>query len=99
MVRHNGDKILSVVRDITERKRADQALKDLVAGTAVIGEEVFPAYVRHVAAALDVQCAIASELADRQKSRLRNLSIWAGHDWGENYEEDVADVPFRQGGR
>jgi formate hydrogenlyase transcriptional activator len=96
MVRHNGDKILSVWRDITERKRADQALKDLVAGTAVIGEEFFPAYVRHVAAALDVQCAIASELADQQKSRLRTLAIWAGHDWVENYEYDVADAPCGQ---
>ncbi|HSF56918.1 MAG TPA: PAS domain S-box protein, partial [Candidatus Binatia bacterium] len=45
MVRHNGDKILSVVRDITERKRVEQALQDLVAGTAVTGEEFFPAYV------------------------------------------------------
>src|SRR5262249_33689480 len=96
MVRHNGDKILSVVRDITERKRADQALKDLVAGTAVVGGEVFPAYVRHVAAALDVQCAIASELTDHQKSRLRTLAIWAGHDWVENYEYDVADAPCGQ---
>ena len=41
MVRHNGDQILSVVRDITERMRADQALQDLVAGTAVTGKEFF----------------------------------------------------------
>ena len=33
--------------DITERKQAEQALQDLVAGTGVIGEEFFPAYVRH----------------------------------------------------
>jgi PAS domain S-box-containing protein len=93
MVRHGNDKVLSVVRDVTERKRAEQALQDLVAGTAVIGEEFFPAYVRHVAAALDVQCAIASELADDQKSRLRTLAIWAGQDWIENYEYEVADAP------
>src|SRR5215510_14232012 len=42
--------------DITERKQSEQALQDLVAGTGVIGEEFFPAYVRHVAAALDVHC-------------------------------------------
>jgi formate hydrogenlyase transcriptional activator len=96
MVRHNDDKILSVVRDITERKRAQQALQDLVAGTAVIGEEFFPAYVRHVAAALDVRCAMVSELANNQNSRLRTLAIWAGQDWIENYEYDIDDAPCGQ---
>src|SRR5262249_18726452 len=91
-----GTDLKAVGRVITRRKRADQALQDLVAGTAVIGEEFFPAYVRHVAAALEVQCAIASELADHQKSRLTTLAIWAGQDWVENYEYDVADAPCGQ---
>src|SRR5206468_5865442 len=69
--------------DITERKQAEQALHDLVAGTAVIGEEFFAAYVRHVAAALDVYCASVAELADDQTSRLRTLAVWVGKDWAE----------------
>jgi len=96
MVRHNGDKILSVVRDITERTRADQALQDLVAGTAVTGKEFFSAYVRHVAAALDVHCATVAELADDQNSRLRTLAVWVGKGWAENYEYDVANAPCGQ---
>jgi formate hydrogenlyase transcriptional activator len=93
MVQHNGDKILSVVRDITERKRSEQALQDLVAGTAVTGEGFFPVYVRRVAAALDVQYAGVAELTNDKASRLRTLAVWVGNSWAENYEYDIADAP------
>ena len=82
-----------MVRDITERKRADQALQDLVAGTAVTGKEFFSAYVRHVAAALDVHCASVAELVDDQNSRLKTLAVWMNRSWAENYEYDVAHAP------
>ena len=82
--------------DITERKQAEQALQDLVAGTAVIGEEFFPAYVRHVAAALDVYCATVAEVTDEQHSRLRTLAVWVGKGLEKNYEYDVADAPCGQ---
>ena len=96
MVRHNSDKILSVVRDITERRRAEQALQDLVAGTAVTGEEFFPAYVRHVAAALEVHYAGVAELTNDQGSRLRTLAVWVGKGWVENYKYDVTNAPCGQ---
>ena len=82
--------------DITERKQAEQALQDLVAGTGVIGEEFFPAYVRHVAAALDVHCATVAEVTDEQNSRLRTLAVWVGQGLEKNYEYDVADAPCGQ---
>ena len=79
--------------DITERKQAEQALQDLVAGTAVTGEEFFPAYVRQVAAALDVHCATVAELTNDQHSRLRTLAVWVAKGWEKNYEYDVAHAP------
>ena len=79
--------------DITERKQSEQALQDLVAGTGVVGEEFFPAYVHHVAAALDVHCATVAEVADEQHSRLRTLAVWVGKGLEKNYEYDVADAP------
>src|SRR6266481_1066255 len=82
--------------DITERKQAEQALRDLVAGTAVIGEEFFPAYVRHVAAALDVHYAAVAEVTSDQNTRLRTLAVWVGKGWEKNYEYDVADPPCGQ---
>jgi len=83
----------AIGRDITERKQAAQVLEDLVAGTAVTGQEFFPAYVRHVAAALNVHCATVAELADDQNSRLRTLAVWVGKGWAENYEYDVVHAP------
>ena len=82
--------------DITERKQAEQALRDLVAGTGVIGEEFFPAYVRHVAAALDVHCASVAEVTDEQNARLRTLAVWVGQRCEKNYEYEVADAPCGQ---
>jgi PAS domain S-box-containing protein len=82
--------------DITERKQAEQALQDLVAGTGVIGEEFFPAYVRHVAAALDVYCATVAEVTDAQNSRLKTLAVWVDQRCEKNYEYDVADAPCGQ---
>jgi formate hydrogenlyase transcriptional activator len=82
--------------DITERKQAEQALQDLVAGTGVIGEEFFPAYVRHVAAALDVYCATVAEVTDGQNSRLRTLAVWVDQRCERNYEYDVVDAPCGQ---
>ncbi len=79
--------------DITERKQADQALQDLMAGTAVIGQEFFSAYVRHVAGALDVHCAMVAEVANDSDSRLRTLAVWVGKGWENNYEYDVAGAP------
>jgi formate hydrogenlyase transcriptional activator len=82
--------------DITERKQADQALQDLVIGTAVIGEEFFPAYVRHVAGALEVHCAMVAEVTDEQSSRLKTLAVWVGHGLEQNYEYEVANAPCGQ---
>src|SRR5215475_8136664 len=82
--------------DITVRKQAEQALQDLVAGTGVVGEEFFPAYVHHVAATLDVHCATVAEVADEQHSRLRTLAAWVGKGLEKNYEYDVADAPCGQ---
>ncbi len=82
--------------DITERKQAEQALQDLVAGTAVIGEEFFPAYVRHVAGALEVHCAMVAEVTDEQNSGLRTLAAWVGQGWEKNYEYKVANAPCGQ---
>ena len=67
--------VLALMQDITERKQAELALQNLIAGTAATtGQDFFPALVSHIAAALNVSYAIVTEKAD---GMLRALAFWA----------------------
>ena len=53
--------------DITERKRTEDAIRALVAGTAsVTGEEFFPVFVRQLAAAVGTRYAFVTEIGRRR---------------------------------
>lgn len=66
-----------VIVDITERKRIELALQNLVAGTAsATGEAFFPALVRHLAFALNVDHVAVSEVVG---DHLRTLAEWSDH--------------------
>ncbi|MGH7825205.1 MAG: PAS domain S-box protein, partial [Candidatus Binatia bacterium] len=84
---------IGFIRDVTERKRAERALRDIVSGTAATGKDFFPALVYHLAAALDVHCAIVTELANGRGGRLKALSIRVGNDWGRPLEYEIAKTP------
>lgn len=66
---------VGAVEDITERRQAEAALQNLVAGTAAVtGSSFFPALVRHLASALGVRHALVSELVGDQ---LQTLAFWS----------------------
>jgi len=80
-----------MIRDITERKKTEQALHELVAGTATVtGEEFFPALVRHLAAALGVRYALVSECVNNSLERVRSLAFWYDDRWEGSIEYDLA---------
>ncbi len=82
------------ITDITDRKRAEQALEHLVEGTAsVTGEAFFPALVQQLASALDVPFALVTELADRSRTRLRTLAMWKRDGPGQHFEYDTRGTP------
>ncbi|MFH7026701.1 MAG: PAS domain S-box protein [Heteroscytonema crispum UTEX LB 1556] len=82
-----------ISRDITERKRAEESLQALVAGTAsVTGEEFFSALVRHLATALEVRYAIVAERVG-ENSKARVLAYWTGDKLEETFEYDLANTP------
>ncbi|MEO1125994.1 MAG: EAL domain-containing protein [Cyanobacteria bacterium J06639_16] len=68
-------RLYGTVLDITERKQAELALQNLIAGTAATtGQDFFPALVQHISEALNVSYAIVTEKIGDQ---LQTLAFWA----------------------
>ncbi|NJN74665.1 MAG: EAL domain-containing protein [Limnothrix sp. RL_2_0] len=76
--------------DITERKQAELALQNLVAGTAATGEDFFPALVQYIAEALHVSCAIVTEKTDDD---LTTLAFWVDGCLMPTYKYFLAHTP------
>ncbi|MGH2650579.1 MAG: sigma 54-interacting transcriptional regulator, partial [Actinomycetota bacterium] len=78
---------------VTERRRADERLREVMEGTApVTGREFFSSLVRHLASALQVPYAFVTECSDRTTAA-RTLAFWKRDGFGENFEYDVAETP------
>jgi len=86
--------MLGVARDISERRRAEEALRSIVVATAATtGEEFFAALVAQLAAALGVRHALAGELVEPDYNRVRTLAVWADGRPGDGFEYDLAGSP------
>jgi two-component system cell cycle sensor histidine kinase/response regulator CckA len=81
-------------RDVTERRRAERALRSVVVGTAAAtGEAFFRTLVQHLASALGVRYAVAGELVDAPVGRIGTLAVWAGDGFAPNVTYDLAGTP------
>lgn len=66
---------VGTITDISDRKRAELTLQKLVTGTAAVtGKDFFLALVRQISEALDIDCAIVTELVG---DKLHTLGFWA----------------------
>lgn len=85
---------IAVVEDITERKQAENALKNLVESTSVhIGQDFFRILVNRLADALGVQYAFIGELFGEQKGVIQTVAIWSGENYAENFQYKLAGTP------
>ena len=83
----SGDptQLLAVMRDITERRRAVQMLREVSEGTAAVtGEDFFRSLVKHLARALDARYSFVAECTDHTKTEVRTLAYWQGEQFGED---------------
>ncbi|HLO49430.1 MAG TPA: PAS domain S-box protein [Kamptonema sp.] len=91
-----GEKILTVgvSRNITERKRQEQALRLIVEGTAAkTGEDFFKSCVQYLAQVLEVRYAFIAEFIDSEKMSAKTLAFWAGEDFGPNFTYNLVGAP------
>ena len=85
---------LGVARDVSERRRAADALRAvLVATAATTGEEFFQALVGQLATALGVRHALVGELVEPDYYRVRTLAVWSDGRPGEPAEFELAGTP------
>lgn len=76
---------------LSERQRAESTLQKLVIGTAAVtGEDFFPALVRHITEALNVQYALVTKLVGNQ---LHTLGFWANGALQQAISYHIAHTP------
>ncbi|NEQ75511.1 MAG: PAS domain S-box protein [Okeania sp. SIO2C9] len=77
--------------DMSERKKAEIALQNLIEGTAATtGKDFFPALARHIAEALNVSYVIVTERVD---DMLHALAFWANGSLQPSFSYHPAKTP------
>ena len=85
-----------VFKDISEFKRADEVLKQIVVGTsAAIGDEFLKSLVKNLATSLMVKYAFIGEFKGDQLEKASTLAVWANGELAENFEYGLKDTPCR----
>ena len=86
--------VYGAARDITEPRRAQEALRILVESTAgATGTDFFSHLVRSLAEALDFRCALVAELAGPDGGSMRTLAAWMDDRIVENFEYPRSGTP------
>jgi PAS domain S-box-containing protein len=98
---YNGDSRLTnyigILNDITERKRAEDTLKNIVKGVSgSIGKEFFMSLVENLAAYLQVSHAVISEVVtegNEDNKLLKTIAVYHEGEIVENYEIPLQGTP------
>jgi predicted ATPase/GAF domain-containing protein len=80
-------------REAARRRAAEETLRSIVQGTAVIGSDFFPSLVKHLASALEVRHAFVAACERGSPGRVRTLAFWKGGSFAENFKYDAESTP------
>ena len=85
---------ISVVKDITERKRVEEALRYMAQRAPAAGSIAFlRSLVKHLAKALDVDFAYLAELAGDSRDEIRTVAVCAHGEMRENFALQLSETP------
>ena len=92
---HTGDTgqpaVLGVSMDVTEQRRAEEALRAVVKGTAAtLGKAFFRSLAQHLALALNTQYAVVAEFHGQM---VRTRAVWAGDQFLDGLEYALEGSP------
>ncbi|MDH3444283.1 MAG: sigma 54-interacting transcriptional regulator [Deltaproteobacteria bacterium] len=83
-----------IIRDLTQRQRADETLRVITEGTAgATGEDFFCLLAQRLAHALEVRYCFVAECTDKAKTRVRTLAFWAANELAGNFEYPLRGTP------
>ncbi|HEY9888188.1 MAG TPA: PAS domain S-box protein, partial [Candidatus Obscuribacterales bacterium] len=92
---HDGTAVVvSVTRNIEERKQREQALQLLVEGTAAhTGEEFFQTCIGHIAHLLKVDAVLIGKLKPPSGRHVSTLSFYVDGQLRDNFDYDLTGTP------
>ena len=86
--------LLATGQDITERKKAEEAVRNIAEGvSAATGEAFFRQLVRYLARTLDADYAFVGELTGEKGDRVRTIAMCAHGEIVDNIKYDLANTP------
>lgn len=86
--------IQSIARDLTERRRAESAIRDIAAGVkSAIGDEFFRILAVRLAKSLNMDYALIGELVDEDAKRIRSVAYSYRGRILENLEYELPGTP------
>lgn len=80
--------------EIAERKRAENALRLILEGTAALtGGSFFRSLARHLASALNVKYASVNQKVSDPSGRTRTIAFWDGSGFADSLEYPLSGMP------